>query len=192
MKNNDLFQNKYRISSTRLQGYDYTTPWSYFITICTKNRTPFFWFIKNGIMCLSLAWSICRQIIEKTKDIRSNTLIDTFVVMPDHVHMIIDILDLGWGDACNASRQQQSSLQQYNQQESSQQQTPYNQQQFWPQSWNIAAMVRGIKWSVTSQIKTFNSWFARQPLYHDHIIRDDAAKQRIIRYIQNNPMNRKK
>lgn len=32
----NLFKNKYRIESTRLRGYDYTSPGEYFVTICTK------------------------------------------------------------------------------------------------------------------------------------------------------------
>ena len=33
-----LYQNKYRIESTRRVGYDYSTPGYYFFTIATKNR----------------------------------------------------------------------------------------------------------------------------------------------------------
>jgi hypothetical protein len=38
----DLFQNKYRISSTRLQSWNYANAGMYFITICTKNRECYF------------------------------------------------------------------------------------------------------------------------------------------------------
>jgi len=35
---NDKFKNKYRIETTRLNGWDYGKNGYYFVTICTKNR----------------------------------------------------------------------------------------------------------------------------------------------------------
>ncbi|HBE43838.1 MAG TPA: hypothetical protein DDW27_22110 [Bacteroidales bacterium] len=37
-----LFRNKYKIGSARYHGYDYCSPGKYFITICTKNKIPYF------------------------------------------------------------------------------------------------------------------------------------------------------
>ena len=39
------FQSKYRISSTRLQNWDYGWSAAYFLTICTKNRECYFGYI---------------------------------------------------------------------------------------------------------------------------------------------------
>ncbi len=36
------FQNKYRIESARLQGYDYGSNGAYYLTICTKWRAHYF------------------------------------------------------------------------------------------------------------------------------------------------------
>jgi len=44
----DKFKNKYRISSARLQSWDYGANGAYFITICTKNREHFFGKIVNN------------------------------------------------------------------------------------------------------------------------------------------------
>jgi len=38
----DLFKNKYRISSARLQSWDYADNGMYFVTICTTNKECFF------------------------------------------------------------------------------------------------------------------------------------------------------
>ena len=38
----NLFKNRYRISSFRLQSWDYSIEGFYFITICTANRAHFF------------------------------------------------------------------------------------------------------------------------------------------------------
>ena len=44
MKSNEQtkYKNKYRIASTRLQGYDYNQNGAYFVTICTKDRKCYF------------------------------------------------------------------------------------------------------------------------------------------------------
>jgi REP-associated tyrosine transposase len=47
------FQNKYRNSSIRLQHWDYSQAAEYFITICTKNRIPYFGHIQDYVMELS-------------------------------------------------------------------------------------------------------------------------------------------
>ncbi len=47
---NKKYQNKYRIESARLKGYDYGNAGLYFITICTANREHYFGEIIDGKM----------------------------------------------------------------------------------------------------------------------------------------------
>lgn len=49
----EKYLNKYRISSTRLQNWDYGNNAAYFITICMRNRKHFFGEISNGEMQLT-------------------------------------------------------------------------------------------------------------------------------------------
>jgi len=49
----DKFQNKYRISSARLQSWDYGWNAAYFITICTANRGCYFGNIVDAKMELT-------------------------------------------------------------------------------------------------------------------------------------------
>ncbi len=49
----DKFKNKYRISSARLQTWNYAWDAAYFVTICTKNREHYFGEIENAVMNLS-------------------------------------------------------------------------------------------------------------------------------------------
>jgi len=51
----DLFKNKYRISSARLQTWNYADNGMYFITICTANRECFFGDIVETRCIASLA-----------------------------------------------------------------------------------------------------------------------------------------
>ena len=43
--------------------------------------------------------------------------------------------------------------------------------------------------AVTKHTHRLGSEFARQPRFHDYIIRNDVADDRIVKYIQNNPRN---
>jgi len=87
----NLYQNKYRIKSNRLPERDYRNIGAYFVTINVKNRRQVFGAIKNGIMHYSQLWKICHDEILHTWILRENVIIDAFVVMPDHVHVIVII-----------------------------------------------------------------------------------------------------
>lgn len=89
--NSELFREKYRTKSLRLPNYDYSSNGYYFVTICTKNRENYFGEIKNGIMGLNEIGCITHEQWIKTGELRSNVHLDTFVVMPNHIHGIIVI-----------------------------------------------------------------------------------------------------
>jgi hypothetical protein len=58
-----------------------------------------------------------------------------------------------------------------------------------PKSGTISSVVRSYKSAITKHANRLgfeNGW---QSLFHDHIIRDDAAYQKINNYIENNPLN---
>ncbi len=62
--------------------------------------------------------------------------------------------------------------------------------QFGPQSKNLASIVRGFKSSVTTWCRKNNyPNFNWQPLFHDHVIRDQKAFENIQKYICENPKN---
>jgi putative transposase len=83
------FKGKYRIPSNRLKGWDNRTPGYYFITICSKDQLSWFVEVRVDKMILSPAGEIAVNELEKTPDIRSNVLLDTWIVMPNHIHAII-------------------------------------------------------------------------------------------------------
>ncbi len=57
----EKFRNKYRISSSRLQNWDYGSNGVYFITICTKNRRHYFGEIINAEMHLNETGKLAEQ-----------------------------------------------------------------------------------------------------------------------------------
>ena len=85
MIKDDKFQNKYRISSARLQNWDYGWYAPYFVTICTQNREHYFGEIVDGIMQLSEIGKIVESEWVKSPDIRPdmNLELGEFVVRPN-------------------------------------------------------------------------------------------------------------
>ncbi len=80
--------------SIRLQGYDYTQPGAYFITIVTYQRQEIFGVIKNEQMHLSKLGEIAQEEWFRSPEIRTEIRLfnDEFVVMPNHIHGIVWIV----------------------------------------------------------------------------------------------------
>jgi putative transposase len=81
--------------SIRLSAYDYTQVGAYFVTICTRERVRLFGEIVDGAMRSHDVGVILVDEWSKTADIRPNVTLDAFVVMPNDVHGIIVITDVG-------------------------------------------------------------------------------------------------
>ncbi len=56
-----------------------------------------------------------------------------------------------------------------------------------PKKDSLPSILRSYKSAVTKHANRLGFEFAWQSKYHDHIIRDEAAYQRIAQYIENNP-----
>jgi REP element-mobilizing transposase RayT len=82
---------KYNCRSIRLRDYDYTSPGTYFITICTQDRKPVFGEIVNNEMQLNELGESLQLIWNALPERFSNLELDHFVIMPDHIHGIIII-----------------------------------------------------------------------------------------------------
>ena len=82
---------------TRLKDFDYGTPGAYFITICTQNRNCILSRIitETGEVALSEAGKVLDQQIRDVKCCYQSVTIDKYVVMPNHVHMIVRIKATG-------------------------------------------------------------------------------------------------
>lgn len=97
-------------------------------------------------------------------------ILDRFIIMPNHVHGIIIINK-------PVETQNLASLQSPS--------VPQN--QFAPQSQNLASIVRGFKIGVTKQVKQTQINFAWQPRFYDHIIRNQESYLKIAEYTETNP-----
>ena len=80
----------------RLANYNYSDNGLYFITICCQQKENYFWETDksdNGRIKLTEAGKITADTIESIQNRYENTRIDNYVVMPNHVHFIIELSD---------------------------------------------------------------------------------------------------
>ena len=88
---------------TRLKEYDYSTPGAYFITICTHNRECILSdivVVGEGLRALPInnLKPIGNEIEQSIQYINNNyngVKIDKYVIMPNHIHLILILDDSG-------------------------------------------------------------------------------------------------
>lgn len=84
---------------TRLAEYDYATPGAYFITICTHEKKCLFGKIVSvpnfgePYMEYSPMGEIARKCLLDIESHYDNVKIDNWVIMPNHVHMLVQITE---------------------------------------------------------------------------------------------------
>ena len=84
---------RYHHRSIRLRGYDYTRAGAYFVTICTKDHACLLGEIEDAEMVLNDAGRIASDCLCAVEQHFRTVELDAFVVMPNHVHAIIVIID---------------------------------------------------------------------------------------------------
>ena len=191
--------------SIRLKGYDYAQSGAYYITICTWDRKCLFGKITDGKMVLNELGGIVYTEWQNTPKKRSNVILDGFVVMPNHVHVIFMIaenrgriakcMDVSRGmdmSCCRGVLQYAPTTQNTTTQNSVNQSPIIITEPFRSPSQTVGAIVRGFKGAVTKQINELCCtpgspvW---QQGYYEHIVRNQDEFDRIRRYINNNPGN---
>ena len=172
---------RHRRRSIRLPGWDYAGAGAYFVTVCTHERLCLFGAVVDGEMRLNEWGEIVQEEWFRSADIRWEIVLhrDEFVVMPNHVHGIIWIVDddtvVGAQRRCAPTTTQRAvgGI------------TPTN---VIPGS--LGAIVRSFKSAVTKRINALRGvpgapvW---QRNYYEHIIRDEEELGHIHEYIRTNP-----
>ena len=179
----DRFMNKYRIPSARLQNWDYGWNGIYYITICTEGRDNYFGKILNGMMELSEIGQLAHKFWFKIPDHFPFVLLDSFVVMPNHIHGIL-ILDKNEGmeDSHDFTVDQDLN--------SEVNFITPGQQRFRNQGKNsVSSIVGSYKSAVTKLAHQINSSFGWQARFYDHIVQSDQEFNMIRQYIDDNPAN---
>ncbi len=212
----DKFQNKYRISSHRKPGWDYSSNGMYFITFVTQNRAFCLGEIRAGVMFLSDFGKIVQQEWLKSFEIRSELFLDEYVIMPNHLHAILILnndeknndgdggimndgktTNDGWTRDDRYARPCVSAKGVEQITFDTKKSTPLKNCNRKPKS--ISSFMGGFKSTINTKIDDYiddhqlkipkynkNNHFF-QPNYHDHIIRDEMEYYRIKNYIIQNP-----
>lgn len=168
------YKKKHTTKSIRLRDWDYATPWWYFITITTKKHENYFGQIRNGKIKLNEIGMIVKNEWLKTKELRENIDIDEFVIMPNHFHGILVILeqdkirrDVARNVSTNKSYFSKIS----------------------PKPSSLSSIIRAFKSAVTKQVhKNGYDYFKWQERFYDRIIRNENELYNIRKYIQQNPL----
>ena len=154
----------HRRHSIRLADYDYSQNGAYFVTLCTWQRKELFGEIIAGEMQLNEWGKIVEKAWLQTNHTFQNTIMNVFVIMPNHLHGIIVIDYPGTISAGPAKGSLGTILAQFKSKASKQ---------------ILAASGRIPGTPVMI-------W---QRNYYEHIIRNESEWDRIRRYIEINPMN---
>jgi REP element-mobilizing transposase RayT len=163
--------NRHHRKSIRLKEYDYSSAGEYFVTICTYNHECFFGDIVNEEMRLNDYGEIANRNWKEISTHFSNVKLDESVVMPNHIHGILVLLD-HCDENFHVGVQYIEPLQN-------------TFQHVIPKS--LGSIIRTYKAAVTRECRKRGLIdFQWQRNYYEHIIRDDNNLNNTREYIANN------
>ena len=160
---------KYHRRSIRLKEYDYSQAGAYFVTVCAWNRECLFGKVVDGEMQLNDIGRIVADEWTRSCEIRQEIELDEWIVMPNHIHGIIIITDVG--------AHGRAPLQHDN--------TVLHRE---PRS--LSSFIAGFKSATTKRINQTRGtpgvqlW---QRNYYEHVIRNEESLNEIRQYISGNP-----
>ncbi|MEK7495275.1 MAG: transposase [Patescibacteria group bacterium] len=171
-KMSDKFRDKYRIPSSRLQNWDYSSNGYYFITICTKDRIDFFGKIIDDKIQLSINGEIAKKYWLEIPIHFLFVELDEFIIMPNHVHGIVIINNMSNVETPNLGVSTMGKTK--------------------PNNWEhgcLGVIINQYKRICTMKIRKININFSWQARFYDNIIRNEKSFYYIRKYIKENPMN---
>jgi REP element-mobilizing transposase RayT len=156
--------------SLRLKDYDYSLPGYYFVTICTYDRACIFGSIINTENKLNQHGMIAQKYLLDISSHFESVNMDCFVVMPNHIHFILQINSVG-------------AIHELLDNQGIQEKESNRRQMLLPK------VVGYYKMNVSKQIRLQTPdtkvW---QRNYYEHVIRNENELEVHREYIQNNPL----
>ncbi len=148
----------------RIAEYDYSQNGAYFVTVCTQDRKPILSTIVGDDA--HIVPKPYGKVVEKY--ICNVPEIEKYVIMPDHIHMIIRLDDgTMWASSPTGKNEN----------------TTVGADAYIRPKNKIASIVRSIKTLTTKEIG--KPIFQRS--YYDHVVRNQADYNEIWQYIEYNP-----
>jgi len=179
---------KHSRRSVRLGGFDYGTAGAYFITICTHQRDFLFGDVVDGKMRLNEFGVVVGECWHAIPDHFCHLELDMFIVMPNHVHGIITIIE-NLSDVGATHASPMHAPQNRVTQERATHGSPLR--IMGPQKGSIGAIVGQFKSAVTKRINILRDTpgvMVWQRNYYERIIRTDEELTDTREYIVNNPI----
>ena len=153
-----------RRRSLRLRGYDYRRAGAYFVTICAQDQACLFGNVVDECMSLNDAGHMLARLWNDIPARFADVEIDTFVVMPNHMHGIIVLPDAANGVTTRVAPALGEVVAAF-------------------KSDTTVHYIRGVKTRAWPAFRR-RLW---QRNYYEHVVRDEKALDRIRRYIDENP-----
>lgn len=179
----NMDQQQKRRRSIRIPHFDYSQPGYYFVTICTEDREELFGTIRNGIICISdlgaILWNEWFDLLQRFSSVE----LDSFIVMPNHIHGIIGIVGAEFTPA------------QFNAENKLNRQSTRDGADTRPaptlgdiiSTFKSLSFRRWRTFVIKNDIQNVALKFWQRN-YFEHIIRNEQSLGRIREYIQNNPL----
>ena len=146
--------------SIRLQKYDYSQSGSYFVTVCTQHRECLLGDIVNEDMVLNVTGKMVLDVWAQLPMRFPTIELDEFIIMPNHVHGIINI-QTGISETGAASSA--------------------------PTLGQIVRMFKSVSAIAVNKILNRKNKPLWQRNYYERIIRNEEECNRTREYIFNNP-----
>lgn len=157
--------------SIRLKGFDYSQEGAYFVTVCAWKKECLFGEIKNGEMLLNEFGEIVMKYWDAIAGHFDNVETDEFVVMPNPIHGIINIVGAQFIAPFRKTTTEKQGVINH---------AP-----------TIGEIVRAFKAQcthATNQIRNTSGIPLWQRNYYERIIRTEKELDQIREYIMNNPV----
>ena len=148
----------------RLPFFNYASAGLYFITICTHDRKDFLGRIENGKLNPSIIGDIINNCWNNIPASSPYASIDSYILMPNHVHGIIAIENQDQSREIAAVK-------------------------FAPEKQSLSIVIRNFKAAVSIRVhKQLSMAVIWQSRFYDHIIRNEDELEKIREYIRTNPL----
>ena len=174
--------------SIRLKGYDYSQAGLYFITLCTQDSLHLFGKITSDEMVLNDAGKMIEKWWNELKNKFANIELDEFVIMPNHFHGIIQIINTNPVGAdlrvCPDVQQRVYPDNAGDHEKGEHTGSPLHTMIQWFKTMSTNEYIRNVK---NNRWTPFNKklW---QRNYYEHIIRNEKSYLHISEYIRTNPL----
>lgn len=183
-----------KYKSLRLKEYDYSLPGAYFITICVKDRKCLFGEVSGDEMILNEAGKIAQYEIANIPGHYENVELGEYVVMPNHVHLVIYKYDLSGVRQAMTPTESEAGINPIEAMtpagsEAGISPNGINEAVRATKNTRLQDIVGSYKSGVSRELRKINGYedFKWQRYFHDHVVRTDRGLENISDYIRMNP-----